>query len=42
MYIHKMLHTQIEDIYTYNGNNVNRCLAKNYNEYSTTGNIYIS
>ena len=23
-----MLHTQIEEIYTYNGNNVNKCLAK--------------
>ena len=27
MYI-KMLHTQIEEIYRYNGNNVNKCLAK--------------
>jgi len=36
MYIHKMLHTQIEEIYTYNGN---KCLAKNYNEYSTNINI---
>ena len=30
-----MLHTQTEEIYTYNGNNVNKCLAKNYNECST-------
>jgi len=28
MYIHKMLRTQVEDIYTYNGNNVNKCLVK--------------
>jgi len=28
MYIHKILHTQVEEIYTYNGNNVNTCLAK--------------
>jgi len=41
MFIHiKMLHTQIEEIYTYNGNNVYKCLAKNYIEYST--NIYLS
>ena len=28
MYIHKHLHTQVEEIYTYDGNNVNKCLAK--------------
>ena len=28
MYIHKILHTQKEKIYTYNSNNVNKCLAK--------------
>jgi len=30
MYVHKMLHIQVEEIYmyTYNGNNVNKCLAK--------------
>jgi len=28
MYIHKRVHTQVEEIYTYNDNNVNQCLAK--------------
>ena len=28
MYIHKILHTQVEEIYKYNDNNVNKYLAK--------------